>query len=212
PSPFQHFWSLAVEEQFYFVWPTLFVTMLGVGLGRHRRGRERVLGSRFAAATIGVAAIAVASLAWSIYYTQASPKAAYFSTLARTWELALGALLAFAFAQRRRLEVPSSWRLLMGWSGVVAMCVAAVAYSSSTEFPGYAALLPALGACAVIAAGMSPAHLPWGAGRFLSARPLRYIGDRSYAFYLWHWPVLVIATQHSGRTLSVGTNLLLLLL
>jgi hypothetical protein len=75
-----------------------------------------------------------------------------------------------------------------------------VLYSSATPFPGYAALLPAVGAALVIA----------GRARGLSCSPLRYVGDRSYAFYLWHWPVLIIAAEYAGHELSVGVNLVLL--
>jgi hypothetical protein len=97
----------------------------------------------------------------------------------------------------------------MGWVGLAAIAVAALAYTSSTPFPGDAALLPTLGAALVIAAGVARDDDPYGAGGLLARAPLRYVGDRSYAFYLWHWPVLVIAALYVGEELSVTTNLLL---
>jgi peptidoglycan/LPS O-acetylase OafA/YrhL len=180
PSPFLHFWTLSVEEQFYLVWPGLLVLALLLGR-RHMMAVVAVLGA--------------ASLAWSVHDTSASPATAYFSTFARGWELALGAALAI-WAPK---AAPRA-RAALGWLGLAAIACAAVLFSATTPFPGYAALLPALGAALVIA----------GDARGLSWRPLRYVGDRSYAYYLWHWPVLVIATEYAGHDLSLGARLLLL--
>jgi peptidoglycan/LPS O-acetylase OafA/YrhL len=207
PSPLQHFWSLSIEEQFYFVWPALFAIALGLLLRRRDRlvpvgevAVRRVL--------IVVATIAAGSLVWSIHSTLQQPAGAYFSTFARVWELALGAALAISATWLTR--VPGAWLTAMGWGGLLLIAAAAVTFSAATPFPGYAALLPTVGAALVIAAGIATTSRPRSAARVLSLRPLRYIGDRSYAFYLWHWPVLVIAAQYAGHDLSLGTNLLLL--
>jgi peptidoglycan/LPS O-acetylase OafA/YrhL len=215
PSPVQHYWSLSVEEQFYFVWPALFaLALFGSALGR-RSARRRLGHGRPGVSLWGtrrlLAAVAIlggASLAWSVHDTDVPPASAYFSTAARAWELALGAGLAIGAAGLAR--VPGAIRTGLGWLGLGAIGVASVAYSATTAFPGYAALLPTAGAALVIAAGIG-AHAPrYGVGCVLSTRPLRYIGDRSYAFYLWHWPVLVIAVQYVGHDLSVAVKLLLL--
>jgi peptidoglycan/LPS O-acetylase OafA/YrhL len=177
PSPLLHFWTLSVEEQFYLVWPALLALLL------FRRRRLLLV----------VAGLGLASLAWSIASTRGAESAAYFSTFARAWELALGAGLAIAGPRLPRVR----------WLGLAAIGAAAVGFSSTTPFPGYAALLPAVGAALVITAG--------GRARLLSSAPLRFVGDRSYAFYLWHWPVLTIAVQYAGHDLSTGVKLLLLL-
>lgn len=214
PSPIQHFWSLSVEEQFYFAWPAMLaITLFGVAIGSRTIGRRRARGGRPVVRTwarrrlLAVAlVVAVASLAWSIVQTNDDPTSAYFSTLTRAWELALGAILAIVGSQVPRL--PSVVQVVAGALGLAAIGVAAVTYSSTTPFPGYAALLPTLGTALVIVAGMRGTDA--GAGRLLSTTPMQFVGDRSYALYLWHWPVLVIAAQYAGRDLSVVTNLLLL--
>src|SRR5207248_7355182 len=99
---------------------------------------------------------------------------------------------------------------LLGWAGLAGIALAAVTFSTTTAFPGYAALLPTVGAALVIGAGVGDQQSRIGVGRVLALAPLRYIGDRSYAYYLWHWPVLIIAAQYAGHELSLGVKLLLL--
>src|SRR5207253_6544156 len=105
----------------------------------------------------------------------------------------LGAVLAVA-ARR----APARFAGVYGWAGLLAVAVAAVAYTESTPFPGYAALLPTVGTVLVIWTGTADTSL----GRLLSVAPLRFLGDRSYALYLWHWPVLIIGEQYAGHDLS----------
>jgi peptidoglycan/LPS O-acetylase OafA/YrhL len=180
PSPLQHLWSLAVEEQFYLAWPAL---LLGVTWFWRRRGLpvRPVLWAT-------VAAVFATSLVLGIHLTVEQPNAAYFSTVARAWELALGAMLALLGARR----LPGLASAALGWAGLAAIVYAVFAFGPGTHFPGLAALVPTLGAAALILAGSAAAATAAPAG-LLSLSPVRYVGRISYAWYLWHWPVLIFA-------------------
>src|SRR5579863_1329890 len=192
PSPVLHFWSLSVEEQFYFVWPSLLAIMLFIC------SRRRSFDRRRAVRLIGVVIVVVcaASLYWSIRDTATSPQSAYFSTFARVWELGLGALLALAAPAAARL--PLLLRTPLGWLGLGMVVFAAIDYTSRTSFPGDAALLPVIGCGLLVVAGLHATR--FGVDRVLGVRPLSYIGDRSYTFYLWHYPAMVIVWAAAGRS------------
>jgi peptidoglycan/LPS O-acetylase OafA/YrhL len=207
PSPLQHFWSLAVEEQFYVVWPLLLILVLGLSLRRDALRPDSVRGRRMTRLLVVLGVVIAGSFCWSLVDTARQPTAAYFSTLTRAWELGLGAAAAIVSA---RLAVGPGRRLALGWGGLVCIIAAAGAYSGGTPFPGVAALLPTVGAAMILTAGAAASRTRGSAGWILSTAPLRYVGDRSYAFYLWHWPVLVLAADRVGHPLSAGTNLLLL--
>ncbi|EST38971.1 hypothetical protein N566_04630 [Streptomycetaceae bacterium MP113-05] len=181
-SPVQHFWSLAVEEQFYLVWP---LVLLAVVWGCRKRG-GRAVRPRLAAA---LATIAVVSFAYSVHLTQTEAGAAYFSTLTRGWELAAGGLLALAPATRLRrlVRLPG----VLAAAGLAAVVISVVLYSDTTPFPGSAAAFPVLGAVAFIAAGAASQET--AAARLLGTRPMRYVGRISYSWYLWHWPAVAFA-------------------
>jgi len=209
PSPLPHYWSLAVEEQFYLVWPALFaaVLVLLVGSSARTRRRRRILtraNQLVLAGVIGL--VGVTSLVYSVLATAASPNAAFFSTFTRAFELAVGALLAVLLPQLALL--PRTARIGLSWLGLAGIAVSAFIFSDATAFPGAIALLPVLSAAMVIIGGTegSPGQGNGGQDRgavlLLGTLPMRWVGDRSYSLYLWHWPILVIAAAYLGRDLS----------
>ena len=174
-GPLDHFWSLAVEEQFYVVWPLLLL----------------LLRRRWVAPAL--AAIFAVSLTHAIQRAGATPQQAYFSTAARAWELALGGLVALALAERRLGRRSAT---ALGWAGLASIGYATATFGARTAMPALPALLPALGACALVAAGTSA--VPAAPTRLLALSPMRFVGRISYAWYVWHWPVLVLAAAVAG--------------
>ncbi len=193
PSPMQHYWSLAVEEQFYIVWPLLVLLLCLYAAWRVRRSAgQRSLGPRVR--DLGVSPLVVivgVSFAFSVSYSTTDPVAAYFSPFTRAWELGIGALAACLSTRLILLKPPV--QALLSWGGLAAVVVASLVYDGTTVFPGYAAALPVVGTAALLAGGLRAAS--WGPQRLLGLPPMRAVGDWSYSLYLWHWPALIIAAE-----------------
>ena len=186
PSPLLNFWSLAVEEQFYIVYPTIFLVLVGLPVRLAQRAR---LG-------IGLGVIVVASYALSVAQTASDPTVAYFSPLTRAWELAVGALLAVATPWL--LAFPRWLGVIVSWVGLAAIAASAIAFGATTQYPGSLAAVPVLGAALVIAGGTSTPAL--GSESVLGTGPFQWFGKISYSLYLWHWPILILAAESAGRS------------
>ncbi len=200
PSPLQHYWSLGVEEQFYLVWPLLILAALL--WHRHRHGDDSRRGLPRLTVFWLLVAVTSLSLLWSLVTTSVEPEAAYFSTTARIWELSLGALAALVGPALADL-LTTRGRTILGAVGLGAILVPAIAYDSSTPFPGLAALPPVLGTAMLLVAGLRLREAPPWPTRALGVAPMRVIGDWSYSLYLWHWPLLIIPASALGRPLGV---------
>ncbi len=196
-SPVMHYWSLSIEEQFYIVWALALVAVTVFARRRRWSVRNTVLAL--------VLIIWVSSLTYSAIYSAESPNAAYFSTFTRAWQIATGALIAL-------LPIPApgrrtSWLLSIG--GAAAVLYSVLAFSSATVYPGLAGLLPVLGTAALIVAGLGREwEIPQ---RWLAVVPLVYVGGLSYAWYLWHYPVMIFGIAYWGSLRAWQTTALVLL-
>ncbi|HVB52448.1 MAG TPA: acyltransferase family protein [Acidimicrobiales bacterium] len=199
-SPLLHYWSLAVEEQFYLVWPAL----LGlVVLFSRKKGHGHV--PRVQIATV-LGLIFAGSLYLSVVQTNNNKTAAYFSTFDRAWELALGALLAVSLPFITK--IPSALRASLSWAGIAGIITATLLFSASTAIPGWRDLLPVLASGAVLLGGVGTPD--GGAHLLLSLRPFRFIGDISYSLYLWHFPVLILGKAYFGASDTLWVRLALI--
>ncbi len=205
-STVQHYWSLSVEEQFYLVWPLLF---LGLSLAAIRfRLRRRAL------LALGVVLVCALALTFCIWFTYSNRSPAYFVTPARAWEFGAGALIALGGPHAMaalRLRLPDHHLAISGtaqYLGYGLIAYSALAYNEQTFFPGFAAVVPVAGTVLVIASG--PNSPFWSPNQLLSARPIQLLGDVSYSLYLWHWPLIVLAPALVGHSLGTRDKAVLL--
>jgi peptidoglycan/LPS O-acetylase OafA/YrhL len=188
PSPFIHYWSLAVEEQFYIFWP-LFI----IALAKLKSARKFL---------VAFSLVTVTTFALGVWLTIVAPIWAFYSLPTRAWELSVGALIALLPALRRQSR-------LLAIIGLAALAVSAFWFNESTPFPGVYALLPVLGTAALLSSiGAWPKALKALATNRVSV----WLGKISYPLYLWHWPVLVLPIALFSRDLNLWERIAALLL
>ena len=190
-NPFLHMWSLAVEEQFYLVFPGLIALAWWVA-----RRKSGALAARFTAVVLAL--VAVVSFVLSVALTRPGVSVpglheplrfAFYMSPSRAWEFIAGALLVFVGDRFHKLGTPL---LRIGsFVGMAMILVASFAYSDGTTFPGITALLPVVGTVLVLIGGVQQASRFPG----LSSKLMVWLGDLSYSWYLWHWPFVVFARQ-----------------
>ena len=187
PSPFIHYWSLAVEEQFYLVWP-LFILFLA------RYGKKVIFA--------GIAITTLLSLLFSIYLTQVAPIWAFYSLPTRAWELGFGALLLFLPETKKKIRI-------LPWLGFFGIAISSFNFNENTAFPGKNALVPVLATVFLMA---SIKYWPPLFNDLANSRLSQWLGAISYPLYLWHWPALVLPSSAMGRPLRFYERFLCILL
>jgi peptidoglycan/LPS O-acetylase OafA/YrhL len=182
-----HYWSLSIEEQFYFVWPLILVVVAVLAARIIRKPEQRTR-----AVIAVVLAITLASFAWTVT-TEQSQDAVYFDLRARAWEFGVGALTSRLALHVKVGLLQASVLSTLGWAGIV---LSSLWLSPQSQVPGWDALPACLAAGAIIWAGdgIAPALLR----RLIASYPVQWLGDVSYSFYLWHWPILAVAPYALG--------------
>ncbi|MEY4670107.1 MAG: hypothetical protein RL518_2806 [Pseudomonadota bacterium] len=205
-SPLLHYWSLAVEEQFYFFWPLLFLlsarNWFRIPFFKHLSWERRVFWV--------ISVVGIASYCWSIYATSQNPKGAYFSTLTRTFELATGA--AVAILMRINPTISAPLKHFFSFTSIAIIIGTTLSFSSYRNFPGYLGLLPTL-ATALYIIGGTPSEtgsipLP---NRVLARNPWRLLGTISYSMYLWHFPLILALRDFHPSAGKSGESMVLIL-
>ncbi len=187
---FLHTWSLGVEEQFYIVWPWLLSLTCLFAATRNRPNNLRTV------LLAALASIFVLSLLLCLYWSATQPLLSFYMMPARGWQFALGASVYVWFLGTNR--VPTG-RTPMGIIGVVLILGSASLLSPDTNYPGYFAILPSVGAALLIAAGVGTST--GGMSALLASKPFVWLGDRSYSLYLWHWPLIIL-----GNSLGISSS------
>jgi peptidoglycan/LPS O-acetylase OafA/YrhL len=188
-SPTQHFWSLSVEEQFYFLLPILMWLLVLLFKGRKAASLSRAI-------VVLLSFIVLVSFVIGVYLTFAEPVSSYFFTHVRGWQFAAGALLAavFAYVPQNRIYKIASLTIGLGL-----IAVSAVLLDGSMAYPGFWALLPTVGAVLALSSNLEGGPI----AKLLSWRPIQFIGDISYSIYLWHWPLIILIPYALGNLTTV---------
>ncbi|WP_028245691.1 acyltransferase family protein [Pseudoclavibacter soli] len=192
-SPVQHYWAMAVQMQMYLVWPLVLWLAAAVGQRIHAKITTSI------GTVLGL--LLVASLAYSVITTATNQPVAYFDTFARAWEFAAGGLFAILLPHLRPSRL---LRVTAGWVGVIGLLGFGMVFDVSNSFPGAIAAVPLAFAALIFIAGtdgkdgLDAVADRFGVGRWLSSRPLTWLGGISYGIYLWHWPIMTLWLARNG--------------
>ncbi|MHC0036375.1 acyltransferase family protein [Pseudoneobacillus sp. C159] len=178
-SPFQHFWALSIQGQFYVTWPIIILLAFFIA--------KKVLRTPVRKTLLAILLlIFTTSITYSIYKTSVNQPWAYFDTFARVWEFSLGGILALTISY---FQFEKSVNVILGWVGLAIICLTGMLLPVSSVFPGYAALFPTTGVILIIISAENNSRI--AVNKLLGSKPFLFFGSISYGFYLWHWPILI---------------------
>lgn len=183
PSPFQQFWALSIQIQFYLFLP--FIFMVGINLSNRVKSYKALLAI--------IITIIVLSFCFSIYYTNINPSEAYFNTASRAWEFFVGVAV---FMVLPLINITGKTARVLRWIGFLLILTIGIVAPRDISYPGYIALAPVFAAaCMIIAGAFDQTGYLY---KLLSSKPFVYIGNRSFSIYLWHWPILIFFQYYTG--------------
>jgi len=185
PSVFQHYWSLAVEEQFYFFWPFVFAGIAKLKIPREKCAYPMIM-------------IVAVSLWLSIYISESNESLAFFMLPTRAWEMAFGALLACY--RSKILQLGQRFIEILAIAGLSAILFPTFIYDDFTLYPSWRAIFPVLGTGFIIASAGS------SLSNWLSSPSLIFLGKYSYGWYLWHWPFICLANTYFDENNRIVVN------
>ncbi|ENH98077.1 acyltransferase 3 [Gracilibacillus halophilus YIM-C55.5] len=183
-SPLQHFWALSLQGQFYITWPLLILIVFFVSKRLLKTPIRKTL-------LVSLSFVFIISLGYSMYITSNNQSWAYFDSFARVWEFSLGGILALVIPY---LKFNRMVHLIIGWMGVAVISLTGVMIPVSNTFPGFAALIPTTAVILVLVSAEN--NHKFSVHHLLGTRPFLFFGSISYAFYLWHWPILIFYYTH----------------
>lgn len=216
-SPLQHLWSMSVQGQFYLgsillisllAWITRSPEIVGSVTSPADAKRTDATGGKLRRILIPLlVVITLGSLAYAFYMHSENQGWNYYSTVSRLWELGLGALLGLVLV-RGSIPMPKPLRVTLATVGLALVVSTGFIFDGAAQFPGPWTLWPLGGAALIIIAGPNAGWI----STFLASRPMRDIGQSAYALYLWHWPLLILATNYLNRDvpgIKLGTAVII---
>ena len=198
-SPVEHFWALSIQGQFYMIWFVLFSFILWMVKKYTIQNAKPMINT-----ILGV--LFVTSLSYSIYLTEVNQPWAYFITMTRVWEFALGSLLCINLSS---IHIPKWMATLMGWLGLIGLVLTGILFNVSQMFPGYIAFWPMTCALFIVLSGTR--DTTFGIKRFLGSKPMVKLGGIAFGIYLWHWVLLEFYRYNVQQTpgFLMGTAIIL---